>query len=77
MHMKIGEPLLHVDHITLSHFSKPLWQVHVSIYNVVQRTRLHYFADYMLLADFSSSLHYTGNSVFLAFLASLVSVARF
>jgi hypothetical protein len=76
MHMKIGEPLLHVDHITLSHFSKPLWQVHVSIYNVVQRTRLHYFADYML-ADFSSSLHYTGNSVFLAFLASLVSVARF
>jgi hypothetical protein len=29
------------------------------------------------LADFSSSLHYTGNSVFLAFLASLVAVARF
>jgi hypothetical protein len=35
---KIGEPLLHVDHITLSHFSKPLWQVNVSIYNVVRPT---------------------------------------
>jgi hypothetical protein len=31
----------------------------------------------MLLANFSSSLHYMGNSVFLAFLASLVAVARF
>jgi hypothetical protein len=30
----------------------------------------------MSLADFSSSLHYTGNSVFLAFLASLVAVAK-
>jgi hypothetical protein len=53
------------------------YDITANMYNVVRPTRLHYFADYMSLADFSSSLHYTGNSVFLAFLASLVAVAGF
>jgi hypothetical protein len=47
LHRKIGEPLLRVDHITLGHLSKLLWQVHVNQYNVVRPTGLHYIAGFV------------------------------